>query len=239
MDILLDEGYMFGLGAFETIDIRNGKAVLLPYHLERLKKAQSFFNIKKEVTAQTVTDYLEKQHFTDGVLKIMLSAENLTMTTRTNPYTPERYEKGFSVTVSQILRNETSPLTYMKTFHYGDNILEKRKAGQNGWDEPIFLNFKGELTEGSCTNLFFVKNQQLYTPTVNCGLLPGTVRRYLVEQYPVAETVIRLEDVDSYDEIFLTNALMGIMPVRQFESRTYSEHPFTFTLLDEYRKNCM
>jgi 4-amino-4-deoxychorismate lyase len=236
--MILDEGYMFGLGAFETIDVRNGKAVLLPYHLERLEKARTFFQIQQPVTEEIIVNHLTEQNFKNGVLKVMLSAENLTMTTRANPYTPERYEAGFCVTRSSVLRNESSPLTYMKTFNYGDNILEKRKAAQQGFDEIVFLNTKGEFTEGACTNLFFVKNRTLYTPSAHCGLLAGTVRRYLMEHYPVIETEILPNEIDSYDEIFLTNALMGIMPVRQFENQTYTKHPVAYQLLEEYRQNC-
>ncbi|KIR03265.1 Aminodeoxychorismate lyase [Lachnospiraceae bacterium TWA4] len=225
MTFNLDEGYFFGLGAFETIAVKNSKPILLDYHLERLKKAMKFFGIEKE---------LPPIEFTNDVVKIVVSKENIVITTRENHYTEDDYQKGFRLDFSKVRRNETSSLVYHKTLNYGDNILEKRLATSRKIDEPIFLNTKGEIAEGACSNIFFVKGNKIYTPKTSCGLLEGTMRRYILEHYTVSECIIMPEEIGEFDEVFLTNALMGIMPVRQFEGYSYTNWTVTNQLRKEY-----
>ena len=119
---------------------------------------------------------------------------------------------GFVLALSNIRRNESSPFVRHKTFNYGDSIVAKRQAARQGIDEPIFCNTKGELTEGAVSNLFFIKNGQLYTPPIEAGLLPGIVRAYLCSRYDVIEKSIFPAEIGTFDECFITNSLMGIMP---------------------------
>ena len=79
------------------------------------------------------------------------------MSVRENTYTEQDYEQGFITGYANVRRNETSPLTYHKTLNYGDCILEKRRVKAEGIQEPVFLNTRGELSEGATTNVFFVK----------------------------------------------------------------------------------
>ena len=114
-------------------------------------------------------------------LKLMLTKENAVYSLRANHYTPENYEKGFIMDVSKVKRNETSPLVYHKTMNYGDCILEKRNATAAGMDERLFLNTKKQISEGTVSNVFFVRKGVIYTPKVSCGLLPGILREYLCD----------------------------------------------------------
>ncbi|MEE0776226.1 MAG: aminotransferase class IV [Bacillota bacterium] len=234
--IHLDEGYMFGLGAFETIAIENSHCVLLKKHLDRLKKALEFFQIDTSVTEQEVLSFVQKHPQDHGVLKIMVSEKNVTFTTRSNPYEAPQHEKGFVLGLSQIRRNETSPLTYHKTFHYGDCLMEKRAAKARGWDEPIFLNTKGALTEGAATNLFFVRDGEMITPALACGMLNGILRQYICSHWKVTERVVFPEEIGTFEECFVTNSLMGIMPVRQFENKLFSQRIITETLRLRYEE---
>lgn len=136
--------------------------------------------------------------------------------------------------LSSIRRNETSPFTFHKTLNYGDNILEKRAAVNAGIDEKIFLNTKGQICEGTVSNIFFVKEKKLYTPTLSCGLLPGILRAYILETYDVEETVLYPEDLVKFDECFLTNSLMGIMPLFQIENVAFKERTVTNLLRKSY-----
>lgn len=172
-------------------------------------------------------------------LKLMVSGENLLLTDRPNPYTEARYQKGFAVACSPVRRNETSPLVYHKTMNYGDCILEKRRASSLGLDELIFLNTRGELCEGTTTNLFFVKNERLYTPEQKCGLLPGILRSYLLRTQEVTEGVILPSQIASFEECFVTNSLMGIMPVRTFGVHTFAKRETADRLRNEYLKSIL
>jgi 4-amino-4-deoxychorismate lyase len=236
-DFVLDDGYRFGLGAFETISIKNGKGILLPYHLERLKSALDTLEIPiPDSLEETLGSNICKMPVDKDVLRVTVSQKNTVWETRKNPYTQEQYIRGFSLIMSSIRRNETSRMTGIKSLNQGDNILQRRLALRSGFDEAVFINSKGELTEGTVSNLFFVADKQLYTPHTNCGLLAGTVRRWLIEIGDVKEVRIHPNDLESFQEMFITNALLGIMPVDRFGTHIFPERTVTHDLMDCYRK---
>lgn len=236
-NITLDAGYSFGMGVFETIAVEKGHALFLSWHLKRMEKGLMTLGISKKnflekANSEQIQQYLKNNPMEHGVLKIMASDHNLVFTTRNNPYTHKDFKKGFRLDISHVIRNETSPFTYIKSFHYGDNLLEKRRAKQNNYDETLFLNSKGQVTETSASNIFFVKKQTIFTPPLECGLLDGIVRKYVLRNFDVQEDVIKAQDIVNFDEAFLTNSLMGIMPIvsineHRFPSRTYTEHVIT------------
>ena len=243
MKIELDQGYQFGLGAFETIALEHGHPVFLERHLNRMEKAAEFLKLgslkSRGITCEEVLDYLvniaeeEKQH---GALKIMLSEKNVVFQVRGNHYREEQYRQGFVMDFSEIRRNETSPLVGYKTMNYGDCILEKRAAAEAGMDERIFLNTCEEISEGTISNIFFVRGGKLETPAMGCGLLPGIIREYLCETEEAEETVIYQEMLNHYEECFVTNSLMGIMPVKQLGDRTFTQFGRTLDLREKYLK---
>lgn len=229
-----DDGYWFGLGAFETIRVYRGKAVFLEEHLRRLQKAADFFGLLRagekdgcwlDARREQVRRFLQENPMENGACKLTVSEKNILLTSRLNVYTEEQYEKGFHLEYSSIRRNETSPFTYYKTLNCGENILEKRRAVTEGYDEPVFLNTRGEICEGAATNLFFVEEGRIITPPVACGLLNGILRQFIMGLRPVEERVIRPEMVEHFQEMFITNSLLGVMPVsrlgeKQFTSRS-------------------
>ena len=163
-----------------------------------------------------------------GVLKIVCSAENMFFQMRKNIYSEEDYAKGFVTDISKVRRNETSPLVYHKTLNYGDCILEKRAATAAGINEKVFVNTKGQISEGTVSNIFFVRKNMIYTPQLSCGLLPGILREYVMSKFSVVETIIYPDELMYYEECFVTNSLMGVMPVKQlgnicFPHRTRAE----------------
>ena len=220
-----DEGYYFGLGAFETIAVENGFPQFLPQHYKRLLSALKFLNLSVDFSEieKKVNVTLSQKEMQKGrkVLKITVSEENIFVTTRLNTYQKEDYEKGFATAISNVRRNETSPFTYHKTLNYGDCIMEKRHAKEMGIQEPVFLNTKGEIAEGATTNIFFIKDNQIIAPPLSCGMLPGIIREYLYSTYPIKEQIILPEDMGEFDEMFLTNSLLGIMPVCKLGSYTF------------------
>lgn len=234
MDIRLDEGYFYGFGVFETIDVREKHPVLLDFHLERINKALKKLNIEKEVKKEEVLKYIEENNIISEVLKISVSAENTVYSTRKNIYTKDKFEKGFKTGLSSVIRNESSMFTYIKSFNCGDNIIEKRRAKEKGIDEPVFLNSKGELTEGAVSNIFFVKNGKIFTPKLSCGMLDGVLRRYIIETYKAEETIIYPENAVEFDEMFVTNSLMGVMPVISFEDKKFRSADISRKILKEY-----
>ena len=237
-EILLDAGYSFGMGVFETIAVEKGSPLFLPWHLERMGKGLEVLGIvwkdmEQDIISRKVSEYLNHHFMEHGVLKIMVSESNLLFQTRENPYQEEDYKRGFRLDISNVIRNETSPFTYIKSLQYGDNLLEKRRAKQEHYDETLFLNSKGEIAETSASNIFFVKDGKLYTPAVDSGILPGIVRRYLLETYTVEERSIMPEEIGEFQEAFLTNSLMGIMPIHTIGDYVFTERKN----IERYRKD--
>ena len=95
MEVRLDEGFLFGLGAFETVAVHDGRPVFLERHLERLGKTLEFLQIRQEISREEVYEYVESAGLTGGALKLLVTAENRLFLKRENPYTEKDYEKGF------------------------------------------------------------------------------------------------------------------------------------------------
>ncbi|MEX6494480.1 aminotransferase class IV [Fusobacterium animalis] len=239
MLIELDEGYSFGLGLFETILLYKEKPIFLDEHLARINKSivDLGWNIKK-LEKDEAFQYLDnnKNGFEYEVLKIVLSEKNRLFLKREYTYTEKDYQKGFSLNISKVRRNENSIFTFHKTLNYGDNILEKRKSKKLGYDEPIFLNSKNQITEGATSNIFVVVEDKIYTPKLSCGLLNGIVRQYIVSNYDIIESEIDLEFLNNADEIFLTNSLFGIMPVNNLEKKVFKSQKLGKNILQNYKK---
>lgn len=105
-----------------------------------------------------------------------------------------------------------------------------------GYDEPIFLNSKNQITEGATSNIFVVVGDKIYTPKLSCGLLNGIVRQYIVSNYDVIESEIDLEFLNNADEIFLTNSLFGIMPVNNLEKKVFKSQKISKEIFSHYKK---
>lgn len=236
--IEIDEGYFFGMGVFETIAVEAGTPVFLKEHLQRMRKGLEVLQITsssfENLTEQDILQKCKTLPFERGVLKICVSNQNMFFQTRENFYHAEQYQTGFSVKLASVRRNETSPFTYIKSLNCGDNILTKRLIAKEGADEAIFLNTEGKLAEGAVSNIFFIKGEKIYTPTVGSGILPGVMRDYIIKTYSVIEKEIKLDEIAAYDEMFLTNSLMGIMPVRMFENYAFASMECGQKLAREY-----
>lgn len=210
--IILDNGYYFGRGVFETILVKD-RPIFLSQHCERLKRGLSVLNISAVIDEDYITRSVEQYNIHDCILKVVVTEKNIVLSTRQSVYKPEDYIRGFKVKFSKLKRNPYSHTTYLKSLNYTDNVLEKEKAAQEGFDEVLFLNTNDELAEGSISNVFLVKDNKIFTPEVGCGILDGIVRGWVLDNFEVCEGRYTIEDVKKADEVFITNSVMGIMKV--------------------------
>jgi para-aminobenzoate synthetase / 4-amino-4-deoxychorismate lyase len=104
---------------------------------------------------------------------------------------------------------------FHKTTNRSSYERELQRARSNGSFEVLFRNETGEVTEGAFSNLWILKNGVYYTPPVSCGLLNGTYRRYLLEdeKVPTKEQILFPIDVEQADEIYISNAIRGLLRV--------------------------
>jgi branched-chain amino acid aminotransferase len=121
----------------------------------------------------------------------------------------------------------TGVLSNLKTNNYLLNTIAIQHAKENGFDDALILNSRGNICEASSSNLFMVQKGVLFTPSLSQGCVAGTKRRELLEILPglgfqIEETIITKEMVNEMEEIFLTNAIRGIRPVICIDNTYYS-----------------
>lgn len=225
--INLDSGFFFGMGAFETILVKE-KPVLLEEHIQRLNRGLSTLGVNKIITAEEVCTAIESLHCRNAVLKIMVSEKNTIITTREVAYKPNDYEQGFSLGLSDVQRNAHSNLTYVKSFNYAENIIEREKIISRGYNEALFLNTEGFISEGAVSNIFFIENGIIFTPKIKCGLLPGIIRDFVLRNsldigYEIREGEFTLSKLMQAEGVFITNSIMGIMKVVKIEDKPIRE----------------
>ncbi len=211
--IVADRGYYFGYGVFETILVKNNKPVLLDKHLSRLNNSMKLIGINNLVSKEEVLSALNSIIESEYALKINVSEKNKIFSTRQIPYKKEDYIKGFKLKISSITRNPQSHITYIKSMNYLDNMIEREQAIKEGFQEVVFLNNKGAVSECSTSNIFFIKEGKIRTPHIKTGLLNGIVRQWVLHNYQVEEGSFTLRDILEAEGVFLTNSLIGIMKV--------------------------
>jgi para-aminobenzoate synthetase/4-amino-4-deoxychorismate lyase len=103
------------------------------------------------------------------------------------------------------------PMFFHKTTHRPLYAEAFQAAAQAGFDDVLFLNLRDEVTEGAIHNIFIEKDGHLFTPPIECGLLPGVQRRHILEVRPDAEErVLSVQDLHHADAIYLSNAVRGL-----------------------------
>lgn len=237
--MIFDDGYQYGMGAFETIAVYKKEAIFIKEHLERLNKTLNFLGITRVVTEDDLEPHLAKDTNDYYAIKILVSEKNLLIKKRTIPYNKIHYHKGFDIEYSSIRRNNTSPFVFHKTLNYGECILEKRRALEMEINEMLFLNSSDEICEGTTCNIFFVKNSNILTPKFSCGILSGILRNYICKMYDVTETVIKPSQISDFDECFVTNSLMGIMPVHRLAEKVFENKTITTKISNDYFNNIL
>jgi len=258
-----DMGMLYGYGLFETVKVHKGKPLFWDKHLRRLKESCVAVNINLPFAAADISEMVLKtineNKVKDGSLRVTVtagedmkdkvsggvtgSANIVVMVRHGIPYSEDQYERGFTACVAGVKRNESSVLVRLKTLNYLENFLAREKARSQGFDESIFLNTKGCVAEGSATNIFIISREKLLTPDINSGILPGIVRKVILELaadigLPSEEKPITYEELLSADECFLTNSLMGVMPLVQVDKKLIGKGkpgPFSLKLMDLYK----
>lgn len=219
--VKLDGGFYFAQGVFETILIKE-EAVFLEEHINRLNKSIDIMNLGEHIDTKFIKNFIKEEKLKNIVLKIVVTEKNIVFSTREIKYSKEDYENGFKLKLSYVLRNPTSRMTYIKSLSYNENLYEYNKANKEGFNEVVFLNIYGNIAEGATSNIFIIKDKKIYTPKISDGILPGVVRNWVIENFKVCEKHLNKKDLYSADEVFITNSVLGIMKVVQFEEKKYN-----------------
>ena len=238
---VLGDGFMFGHGLFETIKVVGGKLVFFDDHFARLCRSAAVLGLKLASDgAQLRTrcgTVIAANGLVDGNLKVILfqdeGGSGEIVLARAGLYPAAFYERGFR------LKTETAgsrgSLAAHKTLNYFENIAAKRRAAAAGFDEPVFVDSAGGVLEGATTNIFVVKSGQVLTPPTDGRILPGVVRGRVLKALGDrgSEGAVSLKQLREADEVFVTNALLGVMPVSQVDEQAFNleKNPITRELM--------
>ncbi len=232
-----DHGFLYGYGLFETMRAYNGKIFLLGRHLKRLFSSAKLLGLDGALAnidlEQACIDVLEANDLKGARVRLTVTrgdagvfsgtkqdsvASVLIAATSYTPLPAEAYEKGYKALISSFRRDSGSLLSGLKSTAYLLSVLAKREAENAGLDEALLLTERGFIAEGSISNVFFVARGALVTPPVESGILPGITREAVLElaagsKIRAVEEDIMVKDLPHFDEAFLTNSVLEIMPL--------------------------
>jgi branched-subunit amino acid aminotransferase/4-amino-4-deoxychorismate lyase len=135
--------------------------------------------------------------------------------------------RPFRLGVSKHLVNSTSALAGLKTCNYLEQILAFENAAKANFNEAVRLNERGHVTSACMANIFWLKDEKLYTPALSTGCLPGTMREFVLENVDVTDVAVGVDELRTADAIFLTSAGLGVVAVDEFDGRAMqrTDHP--------------
>ena len=258
-----DRGLLLGDGVFETLRAYGGTVFRLGAHLARLRDSAEFlrlpFGHSDEEIESAIAELLRRNDCPDAYVRVTVTrgtgAKGLRLDGDVTPtvliqartlqeYPPELYRHGVRLIVSKLSQNSGSPLPRHKTLSYLLYLLARQEAVDASAHGAILLNEKGQVTEEAAANLFLVRGGEIVTPPVHCGLLPGITRAAVVELagahgIPLHERSAAAGELFESDEVFLTNTLMEVLPVRSVDRRpvgTRTPGPVTERIRALYRQ---
>jgi branched-chain amino acid aminotransferase len=231
---LSDRGFTLGDGVFETFRVRGGAVVDVQAHLERLTAALDTLAFppmgRDRDLARSLDETREANGMDEGVLRLTVtrgrgvrglapSPDAVPTFCITAAGLPSRPDSFTAVIATQTRRNEFSPLSRIKSLGYLDNIIALGEANERGTDDAVLLNGKGNAVCFTTANLIARFGSDMVTPQVSDGVLPGTVRRRLLERLTILEKSLTPADLERADEVVSTNCL-GVRRVNVLDGRT-------------------
>jgi D-alanine transaminase len=245
----LDRSFTFGDGVYEVIPSYNKELFLFDEHLERFKSSlnKTFIPIPSEIynlkgilqelhtknnflnqsfyiqISRGVQDIRNHQAATDIVPSVFITSQDLEI----NPYRENSNREGLKVRLEDDIRWQRCDI---KTTALMGNILSMHDPSSDKVDE-IILSKDGLITEGSKSNIFFVKHGNVYTPSLNNNILPGITREFVIKllrenNIPVFEEDIPVISLYEFDEVWLTSSTKEIQPIASIDSFRIPEKKF-------------
>ena len=236
-----DRGLTHGLGVFETLLALEGQPVALDLHLARMKEGSERLGldggkIGEEGIGAAMTGLLDRAGLSKGRARVRLALSAgagdlrclkpgsdglLWITVAACPPPPE----SVTLVTAGFPRNERSPLSGIKCASYAENLVALDQARRAGADEALFFNTRGELCEAATANVFLVRDGQVLTPPLSSGCLPGTMRARVMARIAVEEQPLTAADLAAAEEVFVTSATRGVVPVVKWDGRVLQAGP--------------
>ncbi|MHB8741747.1 MAG: aminodeoxychorismate lyase [Sulfuricaulis sp.] len=252
---LHDRGFQYGDGLFETLAVEQGMPLLWDRHMQRLQRGAARLGINMPPTTTLRDDADEVCHgIARGVLKIILTrglsgrgyapieGGSGTRTVSLSPWPdyPVRHRThGVAVQFCRTMIGRNPALAGIKHLNRLEQVLARAELGKD-FAEGLMLDEQCNVIEGTMSNVFAVSGHTLLTPDLTHSGVEGVMRGFVLQQasarsLPVRVTTLTREDILRAEEIFLTNSLIGLWPVRQLESQEFPAGNITTQLQEAIR----
>lgn len=247
---VLDHGVTVGDGVFEALKIIDNVPFAMTRHLRRMTRSARGMGLPEpdhEVVRQAVKEAIGDQDLTLGLVRVTWTAGISPLGSPRATKTPSlvvvaKANEAPSFRTSAVTvpwtRNERGALAGLKTTSYGENVVALAKAAETGATEAIFANTRGELCEGTGTNVFCVFDGVVVTPPLSSGALAGITRQLVIEWYDVHERDISMDEFAEADEVFLTSTVRDVQAVKKLDGRSWGkkQQPVTRAVADEWAR---
>ncbi len=240
-----DRGLHYGDGCFTTARVHKGKIQLLERHIQRLKQATVLL-LMAEIDWHQLENEIQQaaMQIDDGVLKVMLtrgsggrgySVNDVTCPTRimaSSPF-PQHYsewrEQGIALVLCPLKLAKNAMLAGVKHLNRLEQVLIRAELDKCGAQEGIVLDTDDRLIECCAANFFWRQGWHVFTPRLDHAGVNGIMRQHIMSvladsPYQLEEVSVPFEALALADEVFICNALMPIIPVKQIEGWSYSSH---------------
>jgi branched-chain amino acid aminotransferase len=240
-----DHGLTVGDGVFETAAVRDGVPFALSRHLDRLARSADLLGLSVPSADELRLAVAELLAAEGGGLAGGPARLRITITAGASPYGSERGEAAPTVLITVAAgtlwpatadvvvvpwtRNENAPTAGAKTTSYADNVVALAEAHRRGGAEAIFANTRGELCEGTGSNVFVGIGGRLYTPPLSSGCLAGITRELLLEWTDAVEETLSIGARADADEAFLASSTRDVQPIRAVDGRELPAVPGPLT----------
>lgn len=241
-----NRGHLYGDGLFESIRVKNGKPINLEPHILRMlegaialkMRVPSFFTVS--FFEERIMELLSASSIHDGgKVRISLdrvsggtykpTSNEVTYLIEVYPLDTNNYElnqRGWEIDLFTTIRKHKNRLSNYKTKNGLLYVMSSIEAQEKDLDDLLITDQKGAILEGSSSNLFVVSNGVLYTPGLDEGCLGGVMRMTLINValqngIKVYESSIMPQNLLSADEVFLTNAIKGVIWVGGYRTKRY------------------
>lgn len=238
----LDQGFLFGASVYETVRTYEGWPFLLARHLERLRESAQAIGIELDVTDEELTagvvETVRAAGNSESSIRIIVSAgvgaidyregaasrPTVAIIVRPLPDYPESlYRGGAKAVFVDIMRAAPGNLSpRIKSSNVLNNMMALRQAQAQGAYEALMKNPRGEVCEGSMSNVFTVQEGGVSTPPLDAGILEGITRELLLDVaraagIDVAERTILPDELKRADEVFITASSRQVVPIVQVD----------------------
>ncbi len=214
-------GVRSGRGLFETIRVCNDGVQHLQRHLHRLAAPASTvgFAVPWWRMDDGIFAALGRWGAAPGRMRLTVTASgHVAITIHALPPFPE----AAHLVVNPWPRNERDPLCHAKSISQSSNALAFERAAARGADEALFIDTRGNVSEGSRTNIFAVFGEQLLTPPLACGCLPGVTRALILDYMDAREQSFTVAELCRADEAFLTSSLRGAQAIAAIDDHAFA-----------------